>query len=182
MRPTFTDANDAEFLKTISKPDLISFFMQHVHPSSPTRAKLSVHMQSQKPPVKHVSEAAAGMFATMLQEAGLLLPSSDINWREGVMEHGAPSVPDFLKFWGTSLSAQAGPQTQPDPEKVAKAKEIFEKLLELLARYPDEGDSEGKLREDVVLIEDVKKFKDGLEVTDLPKPLVEWGDLPVSKM
>ena len=37
-------------LKTVSKSDLIQFYNQYINPSSPTRAKLSVHMRAQSTP------------------------------------------------------------------------------------------------------------------------------------
>lgn len=161
--------NDAELLPTVSKADILDLFATHVHPASSTRAKLSIHMRSQKPAPKHVSEAAAGSFAAMISDAGL--PGSDAQWREEVMEHGAPTAQDFVKYW-TNIVGQG------DQEKV---KGVFEQLPKLLERYPAEGDNEGRLRDEVVKIEDVKEFRKTLRPSDTPKPLVDWGDLPVSK-
>lgn len=38
---------DVSNLETITKVDVVELFVKHIHPSSPTRAKLAVHVQSQ---------------------------------------------------------------------------------------------------------------------------------------
>lgn len=37
---------DAEYIRTLTKPDVIEFFKQYIDPRSPSRAKLSIHMKS----------------------------------------------------------------------------------------------------------------------------------------
>lgn len=39
-----------EQIKQTTKQEVIDLFMKHIHPSSPTRSKLSIHMDSQAPP------------------------------------------------------------------------------------------------------------------------------------
>ncbi|GAA98082.1 uncharacterized protein L969DRAFT_85999 [Mixia osmundae IAM 14324] len=41
-------ARDAELLATLTKREALEFFMTHVHPSSSTRAQLSIHINSQR--------------------------------------------------------------------------------------------------------------------------------------
>lgn len=40
--------DDADLLDNITKDEVLALFMRSVHPASPTRAKLSVHLTSQK--------------------------------------------------------------------------------------------------------------------------------------
>ena len=42
--------HDVEFIKPLKKSDMIQFFKEHIDPTSPTRAKLSVHMMAQSSP------------------------------------------------------------------------------------------------------------------------------------
>ena len=42
--------HDAEDIKSLTKSDMVEFFGQYINPSSPTRAKLSVHMIAQSSP------------------------------------------------------------------------------------------------------------------------------------
>ena len=42
--------HDVSHLKPLTKPDLIEFFNHYIHPTSPSRAKLSVHMIAQTSP------------------------------------------------------------------------------------------------------------------------------------
>lgn len=41
---------DVEEIKKTTKQGVIDLFMKHIHPSSPTRSKLSIHMDSQAAP------------------------------------------------------------------------------------------------------------------------------------
>jgi len=59
---------------------------------------------------------------------------------------------------------------------------IVEKELAALAeKYPDDSDRHGTLPTGYVTIDDPKKFRDSLQVVEGAVPLVDWGDLPVSR-
>jgi hypothetical protein len=59
---------------------------------------------------------------------------------------------------------------------------IVEKELAALAeKYPDDSDRHGVLLAGYVAVEDPKKFRDSLRVAEGAVPLVDWGDLPVSR-
>ena len=44
------DATNADMLDNITKSDVLTLFKSQVHYSSPTRAKISIHLASQKCP------------------------------------------------------------------------------------------------------------------------------------
>ena len=157
-----TGSKDVAELATVTKDEVLALFLSHVHPSSTTRSKLSVHSRSQQPRPKHVSIAAAEAFERLVQEAGIAVDG--ISWREDFAADAEPLASDFTKHW--------------EGEAVEK---LLVALPELLEMHPARADSEGALRDGVIHIEDPKAFRASLKVSEPPKPLVEWGDLPTSR-
>ncbi|KAJ7481222.1 Metalloenzyme, LuxS/M16 peptidase-like protein [Mycena galericulata] len=144
---------DAEFIQDVTKEDVLKLFLSDLHPASPTRAKLSVHMRSQKPRQLRVSSAAAETFTV------LDAPSSD----------ETPPLLDFEKYWSGVLGGIPGGQ------------DLLGMIPDLVAKFPVPGEGEDVPRPGVTYITDVDAFKKGLGVSVDPGPMVQWGDLPVSK-
>ncbi|PFH54234.1 hypothetical protein AMATHDRAFT_53111 [Amanita thiersii Skay4041] len=158
--------NDAQLLDSIAKEDVLSLFLTHIHPSSPTRAKLSIHMLSQKPPRRISLDAAKG-FAALVQEAGKEVSEND--WKEVMGTDGAASHEEFVRHWSRSL------------EGMNQASSLFENLPRLVEKFPVEGESDDPIQPHPQYIQDAKSFKASLPVSADHGPLVEWGDLPVSR-
>jgi len=165
-----TGTEDVEYLTTISKDDVLSLFLTRVHPSSKTRSKLSVHLQSQKPQSKHVSRAAAEAFAQAMQEHGTQI--EDIDWNDSLYADGEPTETQFSTFWKGEL-VEAPAETSD---------KVFAALPHLLEQFPAQKDAQGSLSEDVIHIEDVVAFRKSLKVSEHPKPLVAWNDLPTPRI
>ena len=161
------DENDARLLKDITKDDVLSLYLSHVHPSSTTRAKLSIHMHSQKPP-KRISIEAAQAFAALVKEAGYNIDDAD--WREIMGSEGAVTPGEFTKHW-TGLF-----------DDIDKATSLLAALPELVQKYPVEGEGQDMVQQDAQYIQDFKTFKSGLPVSADQGPLVQWGDLPLSRL
>jgi insulysin len=162
---------DADFLATLTQQDVLDLFMSAVHPASPNRAKLSVHMQSQKPRPKKIGHAAAQAFEAIVKTSGVLAPDSSGGWQDEQDEQdGEPTVDEYVAHWKGLLEQQA------------KAAELLAAIPALVEKYPAEGEGGAdRRREGAAYIEDVDAFKKGLQVSADPKPLVEWGDLPTAK-
>lgn len=95
---------DIDALASVSKEDVIALFMKHIHPSSPTRSKLSVHLQSQvkvKPTV-FSKEAAEEMKKRMESQAGGPSPPAEA-WE--MLLKGQTSVDQVKEFVGQTLKA-----------------------------------------------------------------------------
>lgn len=56
----FPGFRDAEQIKQINKQEIIDLFMKYIHPSSTTRSKLSLHMDSQAPSRRKSDEVTQG--------------------------------------------------------------------------------------------------------------------------
>ena len=144
-------------------------FLARVHPSSKTRSKLSIHAQSQKPPAKHVSRVAADTFAEVVQERDVEI--EDVNWITSLYADGEPTEAQFSTFWKEALVGAP----------VEKSDKVFAALPHLLEQFPAQKDAQGSLPEDVIHIKDIVAFRKSLEVSEYPKPLVAWNDLPKPK-
>jgi insulysin len=167
---TPTGTEDVEYLTTVSKDDVLALFLARVHPSSKTRSKLSVHLQSQKPQSKHVSRAAADAFVQAVQEHGTEIEG--IDWSDSLYADGEPTETQFSAFWKAEL-VDAPAETSD---------KVFAALPHLLEQFPAQRDAQGSLSEDVIHIKDVVAFRKSLKVSESPKPLVAWNDLPTPRI
>ncbi|KAL0946537.1 hypothetical protein HGRIS_012745 [Hohenbuehelia grisea] len=164
--------NDAPLIDEVTKDELVALFSSHVHPSSPTRAKLSVHMVSQKPRAKKVSSAAAQAFEVLAQNAGVPVDEA-ASWRDAL--GGEDATADFEKHWFAVFKAH------PEVAKDGQAERLALEMRNLLDRYPVAGEDKDSPREGVTYIEDIPAFKSSLTVAPDPGPMVQWNDLPTSK-
>ena len=164
-----TGVEDAEYLTTVTKQDVLSLFLARVHPSSKTRSKLSIHAQSQKPPAKHVSRVAADAFAEVVQEHDIDI--EDVDWSASLYVDGEPTEAQFSTFWKEALVGAP----------VEKSDKVFAALPHLLEHFPAQKDAQGSLPEDVIYIEDIVAFRNSLKVSEYPKPLIAWNDNPSPK-
>ncbi|TCD63541.1 Insulinase (Peptidase M16) [Steccherinum ochraceum] len=162
-----------EVLKTITKQDILDFFMKYIHPSSPTRAKISVHMKSGKPRPKKVDAAALPVMAELASSRGVTnIPEA---WTEELTADGEALLDPVVAFWkdllakdGSGVSSDAAPALLADISAVAD-------------KYPAASQREGAIPESVTVLTDMEVLRARLLPSSPPKPTVEWGDLPTSK-
>lgn len=165
--------HDASLVKSITKQEIISLFMSRIHQSSSSRAKMSVHLRSQKPRPKKIGLVAMEAFENTLIEQGIKVNGQ--KWREELTGDGEPLLSQFTKYWEDTLPVQ-DPSLTPET-----LEQIMGCVPALLEQYPADGDYEGKIKDGVHFIEDPKAFKASLRRADPPRPLVQWDDLPMSK-
>ena len=101
----------------------------------------------------------------MLEKHGITPPA---DWMESLPE--TRTVPDTLQVLNKLIH---------DP---AAAAIVEGELVALAERYPDESDRHGVLPAGYVAVGEPKKFRDSLQVAEGAAPLVDWGDLPVSRI
>ncbi|RDB21223.1 hypothetical protein Hypma_011756 [Hypsizygus marmoreus] len=159
--------NDARLLETATKDDVLKLFLSHVHPSSASRSKLSVHMYSQKPRPKKVSAAASEAFEALLRVAQADV--EEMHWKESLGGDGTPLATDFANYWKQVIGSQSA------------AVKLLDAIPELVEKYPVAGEGKDPVRSDVTYIKDLKEFRGSLRSSVDPGPMVQWGDLPVSR-
>ncbi|KAH8826892.1 Metalloenzyme, LuxS/M16 peptidase-like protein [Flagelloscypha sp. PMI_526] len=165
---------DAALLEEISKQEVLDLFMSHVHPSSTTRSKLSIHMVSQKPTLASISWPAALAFEEKVRSSALSDISADA-WIEALSldrEDQSAKIPvqEFGKYWVEVLKPKTG------------GIELLQTIPTLMKEFPSDDADENRVRAGVTYIKDVKEFKKGLRVAPDVGPVVDWDDLPVSKL
>jgi insulysin len=160
--------NDSDLLTEISKDEVLELFLSRVHPSGVKRSKLSVQLQSRKPRPPRISATAATAFEALVGAANIFVDGA--GWKEDLTDEN-PLASEFVKHWQDALSSI------DDQEKLT----LMKRIPELMVLYPVDDEVRDVKMAGVTFVEDVKDFKASLEVTELPKPLVEWGDLPLAK-
>ena len=160
-------------LETITKDDVLKLFMAKIHPSSPTRAKLSVHLRSQKPPPITMSSAALAALQLRLHEANV--PTDGLSWVAELGGDAEPPAAAVVKYWTDKFANMPAV-----PHQTATA--LLAAIPVLANEHKPESAYEGKLADGAVVITDPKAFKQGLKVAPDPKPVVQWGDLPTPKL
>lgn len=134
---------------------------------------MAVHLKSQKARPKRMSEAAVSAFAESLQKEAIVVDAA--KWREELFAHGEPLLTEAAAYWQRVLASE-------DKISPESTKHLLANLPTFAEKSPASTDNEGKLRDGVVLVEDPKKYRAMSKLTDPPKPLVEWGDLPGHKL
>jgi insulysin len=144
--------------------------MSNVHPSSKTRAKLSVHMLSQKPRAPRISLEAAEAFEALVREANLGIEDPSA-WRDALGEPPFEAAA-LGQFWLQSLADK--------PQKEA----LLAAIPGLLKQFPVEGETAdpSASTKDITFIEDPTAFRASLKASDDRSPMVEWGDFPLSNL
>lgn len=124
-------------------------------------------MCSRKPRPKKISAAASREFEAFVRTAKLDI--DEAKWKESLGDDGSPLLVDFLNYWKQTLTLKE------------EGNRLLEVLPELAERYPVAGEGEEQARSDVTYIQDLRAFKEDLAVSVDPGPMVQWGDLPVSR-
>ncbi len=105
-----------------------------------------------------------------MQEHGIQIEG--IDWDASLYADGEPTETQFSAFWKDAL-VKAPTETSD---------EVFAALPQLLEQHPAQKDAQGSLSEDVIHIKDVAAFRKSLKVSEYPKPVVTWNDLPTPRI
>ncbi|KZT27341.1 hypothetical protein NEOLEDRAFT_1176768 [Neolentinus lepideus HHB14362 ss-1] len=164
---------NAELLRCVTKRDVIELFDARVHPSASKRAKLSIHLRSQKPAPKQVSPVAMTAFEDLVRNAGVQVERSTSKEEFG---KGNPTATEFVKYWQGELASRVVDQDT--------IKKLLAEIPHVVEHYPVPATEGGEVDalEGVTFIEDVKKFKSSLTASPDPRPLAEWADAPSAKL
>lgn len=155
----------------MDKQAVLDLFQERVHPRAKKRAKLSVHLQSQKPRAPRVSAEAMKAFETCLQGANIVVDAAAV--REE-FDEATPTATEFVNAWREVLTE--------DRVSNAAARGLIEQIPALIEQYPVPSEQANGLPVGATHIEELKVFKAALQISDPPRPLVEWNDLPTPNL
>lgn len=162
---------NADLIEKVEKREVVALFRERVHPKAPKRAKLSIHMQSQKPRPPRISAKAVEAFEVLVGEAGI---SVDLAATKDEFDQERPVAADFLKRWSDVLTE--------DAVSIDVAKDLLGRVPALMEQYPVRDENVYSRSADVTRVDDIRAFKASLDVSPPPRPLVDWGDLPTAKL
>ena len=145
------EEQDADLLWTIDKQDVLTTFLEAMHPSSTTRTKLSVHLQSQVPPLQKIALPSAEAFERMVKDSGLVADSRAWSWREDLDNNGMYPAKEFERHWKNFLGEG----------------EAAQNLIGAISRFVEGDFAEmGRSSTSDVYIGDIRAFKDSLSLSD----------------
>lgn len=151
-------------IKTISKEELLSFYNKYIHPSSPHRRVLSVHVKSQieHHPPDFTEQLATGVRLFIANE-GYDIPPSEV---AEAFKGDLSLVPQNLY----SIIIGHGYDKDRVAKSMAKGAEIFDAQIAMDGVANGNGGIKSHvLRE--VKVENIKKFRSTLKVDDKPSPV-----------
>jgi insulysin len=157
---------DVAALRQLERKDVVAMFNEHIHQSSSTRAKLTVHMRSKVKPVRFSRAAAEELRAA---SAKLNVPTSDEEY--AALQAQQPSVETVKE---ATRAALARLETSPETTQ-----QLLTAIDELAAKHPlqeEEGDVvPADATAGVTLIEDPVAFKASLQPSRAAQPVRPWA-------
>jgi insulysin len=146
---------DAKNIRLLTKQDMQEFFNTYIHHASPTRKKLSVHLTSQKAPIKF-SISASEALLEILKEEGV--PVEEDPYRQ--LSAAEPPLDAVLQFWTKQL------KNHPS------AASILARIRDISSQYPAVGAAEEpKLPDTITRIDDIAAFKARMTASNAPTPV-----------
>jgi len=164
---------DAAILETVTRQEVLEVFNKFIHPSSPIRGKISVHLRSQAAPPARVSAAAAHEFLPHLLSHNIPIIQAEYETGSAAQPPLDAALAYYTQFF-TSLKTL-------DQSQIDKLLALLMKLVKL---HPlaEEGVEPVRLREGTVFIKDVADFKAQLTLSKAAIPIENFLDLAVSKL
>lgn len=169
---------DAIILDTITREEVLALHQLRLDPSSRSRSKLSVHLKPQRTQVARFSVAASEAFLSLLNTHGVSIDEQ----LYAQLSAAEPPVAAVKEHWTNVLVKNAGMPGGIIVEP-AIASSLISAVDKLARDYPiaDSTVDEVQLDKSTVFIDDVSQFRSSLRVSDPPKPVEVFHDLPVSK-
>lgn len=162
--------NDADLLQEVTKDEVLALFSSHADPSASARSKLSVHTRSIQAKPKMVSTAAAQAFADLIKSR----PNGTAELAEKISIQESMPAADFMVASKDKLIA-----ANWTTEETA---EVFTQLEALTEKHPVDPVVANAGGLAVTYVENAVAFKKSLAVSEPPRPIIQWGDLPTSRL
>ncbi|KAF2816319.1 LuxS/MPP-like metallohydrolase [Mytilinidion resinicola] len=171
---------DVEHLTPLTKKDIIEFFDQFISPTSPTRAKLAVHMLAQSSPAAEKNEQMVKLVSELLTANKVAVKDDDLQTHFQAVEKPAKQddLVEALSSYLGELKLEADVVTKVvEQGKAALAAALAETESQKEVVEAD-GETHVKLGNGTtpVVIRDVHAWKAGLEVSKGARPVQDLSD------
>jgi insulysin len=172
--------HDVEHLKPLTKQDIIEFFNHFISPTSPTRAKLAVHMLAQSSPATEKNEQVVKLVSELLTANKVDVKDEDLQKHFDAVEKPAKQE-DLVAVLSTYLG-----ELKLEANLVAKVVEqgkaaLAAALIETESQrevVEADGETHVKLGNGTtpIVIRDVHAWKAGLEVSKGARPVQDLSE------
>ena len=178
---------DVENIEPITKAEILDFYREFIHPTSPTRAKIAIHLIAQSSAADLAAKTSSAekreklveTVSQMLEQLGLEdTNSQDLNKRMEKVDLAAANATDIMGAVGSYLKETAGMAAEQVEAVVEQGQTVLASVLPSLGivsqgangfaeEAASNGEAEvngevgvkGESKSKTVLIEDVKAFK-----------------------
>jgi len=180
---------DVGHLRALTKEDIVDFYERYIDPTSPTRAKMSIHLVAPTPPPVTVAdklspaEQMQGLLSLMqqyLESQNMKVDAEKLASRFNGVSVPAGNQGGILKALSTYLENDAAIPSQQANAVTEQARALMPSVLQnlgIMATVSEEADDVDKEnlppQAQVVVIEDVHAFKASLPLSTGAMPVVD---------
>jgi len=155
---------DIANIKSISKEELLSFYDKHIHPSSPHRSVLSVHVKSQiETTVPDFAQQLADGVRIFIAKEGYDIPPAEV---AEAVKGDVNSLPQNLY----NLILKHGYDKDRVAGSMAKGAEMFKAQITMNGAANGAATPKSNVLKEIK-VEDMQKFRSTLRVGDKPAPV-----------
>jgi insulysin len=179
--------SDVAHLRPLTKAAMVEFFNHYIHPTSPNRAKLSIHLVAQSSPsevANHIPDAdRKGKFIDLLSKhltsSGISVESDRLASHFAAVDVTGGDQPAILTAVTSYLVDHASASATQVEQIVHDGTKLLGTILPAMgieikaAAESDKDLPPAPAVKDTVLITDVRDFKSSLKVGPAPRPVVE---------
>ena len=174
---------DAENLRAITQQDMVDFFDYYISPSSPHRAKVSVHLRAQATPAEvapslspeEQREKVLSLLTKNLNAAGVGADREQLAERFAAVDVAGGDQNGMLAALQTYLAEDAGVSEEQITTVLADTEQVMGTVLPGLGIEVHEVDKEGEFgkapeMKPTTFITDATAYKAGLKTGPAPRP------------
>lgn len=179
---------DVKHLKPLSKQDMVDFFGRYIHPTSPCRAKLSVHMIAQSSPIalagnisaEEQKEKLVGLLGKYLTSIGISTDADALSKRFEVVDIANGDQAAIIAAMSSYLQEDVEVPQEQSSAVLEQGQQLLGTVLlslgiEVKVEETNDLPPAPKVKE-TTLVEDVFDYKSGLGVSEGPRPVREFRE------
>ena len=160
-------ATDVINLKKTTKDNVMKLFMSSIHPSSPTRSKLSVYMKSQFKGVTFDVTSAQPLLDGLAKH-GIAIDQETIQ----SLLSSNPTLAQVKEVAAQAIEAAS--EAGVDEGAIKELESLAEALKEKQVGEKTQAELEAKLRPNNVYIDNIYEFKANMTPSKAAVPLEPW--------
>ena len=181
---------DVANLKTLNKEDLIAFFQYYIHPTSPHRAKLSIHMIAQsspksiaeKIPVSEQKARVINLITKYLTSMGIDAEPEALKHRFEMVDVAGGDQSGIINAMLKYMSEEANVPVEQSKKVLEQGEQLLTTILPQIGIEVHSGPEKmldlpkAPAVPKTIFIDSVHEYKSGQRVSEGPKPVQDLND------